>query len=191
MTEVFMPDPTLAELSQRLQTVETQVRRWRAMFLGALVLPLAALLLAAKGTGVQDEVAAHTFTLLNKQGNPRGKWFIDEKSGSPIFSMVSKDQQARFGVDLDANDIPAMIMYDAQGQKAIMTINPNGDPFLILSDAHRGRTSVEVGVDGPAGVFLHDAEGNLRGAFGLPNGNPDITFFDKGKEGKVIWRAPN
>ena len=73
-----MADATQNTLTQRLDRLELEVRRWKRFGLVSVAMLGALLLLGAAlpGAPVQDQIRARTITLVDAAGYTRAAWFV-------------------------------------------------------------------------------------------------------------------
>lgn len=166
-----MKEPTLGDLTQRLNRLEREVRWWR--FIGVSMVAVLGLvvLVGATTPKVAEEITAYAFTVLDMEGRTRVRLVVDGGG-------------------------PAIRLYDAAGtNRGELLLRGDGAPFLTLRDSE-GKTTAQVDVspDGFGGLVLMGS----RMGIGAPrreiqlgftrSESPFLQMLDK--DGKVIWTAP-
>lgn len=166
-----MSEPTLVA---RLERVERENRRWKAIGLGVMTLMGLALLMGAARPGVQDEVRARRFTLVDDEGKVQG--FLGFSAvGSPTLFLLDNPTVTLF----DSERRPRVQLAAGVVKSGLRLYDENGNP---LADLY-----VEGG-EWPR-LSLYDKSERRRAALQvLPDGSPDLTLRDKDR--KIIWKAP-
>jgi hypothetical protein len=133
---------------ERIGRLENAVRRWQVVALVALVFAFAAAALALVNRGVQREVQARSFTLVNESGDVLGR--LADSSGGPFLLL-----HGRSGSDLLLGSI-----FDDVG-------------LGILAD-EKVRMNLVVGSDGAPTLGMSDRQGANRLLLGL--GDDDLPY---------------
>jgi hypothetical protein len=169
--EVVVSEPTLVT---RLERVERENRRWKVIGLGVMTLMGLALLMGAAKPGVQDEVRARRFTLVDDKGKIQG--FLGFSAiGSPTLFLLDNPTVTLF----DSERRPRVQLSGGVVKSGLRLYAKDGDPLVDLY--------IEGG-EWPR-LSLYDKSKRRRVALEvLPDGSPDLTLRDKDR--KVIWKAP-
>jgi hypothetical protein len=191
-------------LERRLQRLERDSRRWKAMTtlaMGALSLML--LIGAGKSgeTSVANEVQAHAFVLVDRHGTPlarlgllpHGAWglgFYDQGKKSRIvlsvdgdgtssISLLGKEGKGSMLLSANSTGASALRLVDTHWKtRATLGTWPDGSPFLQLLDR-----------DGKDRALLQYAEVTARGTGELiKRPGPSLLFFDQDET--VVWQVP-
>src|SRR5215472_11583846 len=198
------PEVPIDTIERRLERLERDSRRWKAMTtlaLGALGLVL--LIGAGKSdeTSVPNEVQAHAFVLVDRNGTPlarlgllpHGAWglgFYDqgkksrivlsmESDGSSSLSLFGKDGKGSLLLNASGNGAASLRLVDTNWKtRTTLATWPDGSPFLQLLDR-----------SGKDRVLLRHTEVNAT-ATGeiIKRPVPSLLFFDQDET--VVWHAP-
>jgi hypothetical protein len=198
------PEVPIDTLKRRLERLERDSRRWKAMTtlaMGALSLIL--LIGAGKSgeTSVPNEVQAHAFVLVDRHGTPlarlgllsHGAWglgFYDqgkksrlvlsvEADGTSSISLFGKDGKGSMLLSANSTGASALRLVDTRWKtRAALATWPDGSPFLQLMDR-----------EGKDRALLQYTEVTARGTGELiKRPGPSLLFFDQDET--VVWRAP-
>jgi hypothetical protein len=198
------PEVPIDTIERRLKRLERDSRRWKAMTtlaIGALSLVL--LIGAGKSgeTSVPNEVQAHAFVLVDRNGTPlarlgllpHGAWglgFYDqskksrivlsmEGDGASSISLFGKDGKGSVLLSANSTGASALRLVDTQWKtRATLATWPDGSPFLQLMDR-----------EGKDRALLRYTEVIARGTGELlKRPGPSLLFFDQ--EESVVWQAP-
>jgi lipopolysaccharide export LptBFGC system permease protein LptF len=153
---------TQGTVEERLQRLEKEVRTWRRVGVGALLVAGATFLMAAKpAPQVSEELRARKFTLVDEAGEVRGGMGVipagnDFLSGattlgltngkSRVMLVVMKDQSelrmfrddAKNTVHLRSGDKPTLMMIDGQRKRAL-TLGVSDKGVLDISSLETGK----------------------------------------------------
>ena len=191
-------------LERRMQRLERDSRRWKAMTILAMgTLSLMLLIAAGKSgeTSVANEVQAQAFVLVDRQGTPlarlgllpHGAWglgFYDqgkksrlvlsvEGDGTSSISLLGKDGKGSMLLSTNSTGASALRLVDTHWKtRATLGTWPDGSPFLQLMDR-----------EGKDRALLQYAEVTARGTGELmKRPEPSLLFFDQDET--VVWQAP-
>jgi hypothetical protein len=189
---------------QRLECLERQGRRWKAMAtLAVMSLGLVLLIGAGKNgeTSLPNELQAHAFVLVARDGTPlarlgllpHGAWglgFYDqgkksrivlsvEGDGSSLLSLFGKDGKGSLLLSANGSGATSLRLVDTNWKtRTALATWPDGSPFLQLTDR-----------DGKDRALLQYTEVTARATGELiKRPKPSLLFFDK--EETVVWQAP-
>ncbi|MFQ5691936.1 MAG: hypothetical protein ACE5IM_02680 [Nitrospinota bacterium] len=153
----------------RLDRLERESRRWRALGIAAVAVLGLVALLGAKGTRVADEVRARRFVVVDREGRVRAALAV----------VVKEDVEKGLGLAL----------YDADGnRRASLGVSRDGANVLLKDAGGRTRIALAVGRNGPV-LALYDANFKTRAGLAVFDGKGP-TLLLNGPNGKPIWRAP-
>ena len=198
------PEVPIDPIERRLKRLERDSRRWKAMTtlaIGALSLVL--LIGAGKSgeTSVPNEVQAHAFVLVDRNGTPlarlgllpHGAWglgFYDqgkksrivlsmEGDGASSISLFGKDGKGSILLSANSTGASTLRLVDTQWKtRATLGTWPDGSPFLQLMDR-----------EGKDRALLRYTEIAARGTGELiKRPGSSLLFFDQ--EDHVVWQAP-
>lgn len=166
-----MREPTLVE---RLERVERENRFWKVIGISVMTLMAPALLMGATKPGVQNEIRARRFTLVNDEGKIRG--FLGFSAiGSPTLFLFDNPTVTLF----DSERRPRARLTGGSIESGLRLYGKDGNPVIDLY--------AESG-EWPR-VSLFDKSQRRRAVLQvLPDGSPRSEFRDTG--GKIIWSAP-
>ncbi len=163
--------PTLEE---RLERVERENRWWRIVGIGALTVLALVLLMGAARSGVQEEIRARRFTLVDEKEKIQG--FLGFSAvGSPTLFLFDNPTLTLF----DSERRPRVRLSGGSVKSGLRLFAKDGGPLadLYIESTEWPRLS------------LFDTSGRRRVALMvLPDGTPQLTLRDKDE--KVIWKAP-
>ena len=198
------PEVPIDTIAQRLERLERDSRRWKAMTtlaIGALSLLL--LIGAGKSgeTSLPHEVQAQAFVLVDRNGTPlarlgllpHGAWglgFYDqgkksrivlsvEGDGASSISLFGKDGKGSMLLSANSTGASALRLVDTQWKtRATLATWPDGSPFLQLMDR-----------EGKDRALLRYTEVTARSTGELiKRPGSSLLFFDQ--EDHVVWQAP-
>ena len=189
---------------RRLERLERQSRRWKAVaLLATAILGLVLLIGAGRSaeTAVPNELQARAFVLVGRDGAPlarlgllpHGAWglgFYDqgkksrivlsvEGDGSSSISLFGKDGRGSLLLNANGSGAASLRLVDTNWKTRTMLATwPDGSPFLQLTD--RG---------GKDRVLLRytDVSATPTGAI-IKRSGPSLLFFDQDET--VVWHAP-
>ena len=198
------PEAPIDTIERRLERLERDSRRWKAMATLALAtLSLVLLIGAGKSaeTSVPNELQAQAFVLVDRHGTPlarlgllpHGAWglgFYDqgkkgrivlsvEGDGSSSISLFGKDGKGSLLLSANSTGASALRLVDTHWKtRATLATWPDGSPFLQLTDR-----------DGKDRALLRYTEVTARGMGELiKRPGPSLLFFDQ--EETIVWQAP-
>jgi len=202
--EYRKPAVPIDTIERRLERGERESRRWKAMATLAMgLLSLVFLIGAGKSgeTSVPNEVQAHAFVLVDRNGTPlarlgllpHGAWglgFYDqgkksrivlsvESDGASSISLFGKDGKGSVLLSASSTGASALRLVDTHWKtRATLATWPDGSPFLQLMDR-----------EGKDRALLRYTEVTARGTGELiKRPGSSLLFFDQ--EENVVWRAP-
>ncbi len=196
-----MSEPTLPDLTHRLDRLERENRWLKRGGLVALVVLAGAFMMGqAAPEKIPLVLKAHSFQVVDQAGKLR----------------------ARLGVGADG--APRLLLYDKAGKlRGMLGVRPNGASHLFFSGPDGKLRAGLVVIDGVPRLDLHDETGEIRARLSLrADGSPSLLLFDNGGNiraalghvevearrtgtveqrdassvvlfdtgGKVIWKAP-
>jgi hypothetical protein len=191
-------------IEQRLERLERDSRRWKALTILAMVaLSLVLLIGAGKSgeTSMPNELQAQAFVLVDRNGTPlarlgllpHGAWglgFYDqgkksrivlsvEGDGASSISLFGKDGKGGLLLSAHSNGASSLRLVDTHWKtRTTLATWPDGSPFLQLTDR-----------DGKDRALLRYTEVTARGTGELiKRPGPSLLFFDQ--EETVVWQAP-
>jgi hypothetical protein len=198
------PEVSIDTMERRLERLERDSRRWKAMTTLALgTLSLLLLIGAGKSgeTSVPDAVQARAFVLVDRNGTPlarlgllpHGAWglgFYDqgkksrivlsmEGDGASSISLFGKDGKGSILLSANSTGASTLRLVDTQWKtRATLGTWPDGSPFLQLMDR-----------EGKDRALLRYTEIAARGTGELiKRPGSSLLFFDQ--EDHVVWQAP-
>jgi hypothetical protein len=198
------PDLPIDTIERRLERLERDSRRWKAMTALAMgTLCLILLIGAGKSgeTSVPSEVQAHAFVLVDRNGIPLarlgllphgalGLGFYDqgkksrivlsvEDDGASSISLFGKDGKGSVLLSANSTGASALRLVDTHWKtRATLATWPDGSPFLQLMDR-----------EGKDRALLRYTEVTARGTGELvKQQGPSLLFFNQ--EEAVVWKAP-
>ena len=189
---------------QRLECLERQGRRWKATAaLAIMTLGLVLLIGAGKNgeTSVPDELQAHAFVLVARDGTPLARLgLLPHGAWGLGFYDQGKKSRIVLSVEGDGSSLLSLFGKDGKGS-LLLSANGNGATSLRLVDTHwKTRTALATWPDGSPFLQLTDRDGKDRAllqyteviarATGelIKQPGPSLLFFDK--EETVVWQAP-
>jgi len=149
-----MPLSAQDQITERLDRLERDSRRWRRLALGSWLAVAALLLLGQSPPRVVKPNPARTV---------EAERFVLRDARGGIGAMLG------WGAD----DTPRLALNDSKGQpRAVLSIGPGGTPGLTLldTDGTTTRAALVVGTDGAPGFALFDPAGKPRLAAALFHG---------------------
>ena len=207
-----MNKPLLDALSERVDRLERENRRWRRA--GVLVL-LVGVILATGGARWADgprTVVAEGLLIQDKDGGLRAMLgsgpdggalltMFDSKlkprfvlgvkpDGEPGLSIKDQDGRLRFGMGFMA-DGTSRLEVGGSGGKGSVILRVRSDGVADLGVLRREKLAVSLGTtpEGTAGLSGYDRDSKQRLALGVrEGGQPVLQFLDE--KGKVIFAAP-
>ena len=192
------------DIERRLERLERDSRRWKAMATLAMgTLSLVLLIGVGKSgeTSVPNELQAQAFVLVDRQGTPlarlgllpHGAWglgFYDqgkksrivlsvEGNGASSISLFGKDGKGSLLLSASSTGASALRLIDTQWKtRATLATWPDGSPFLQLMDR-----------EGKDRALLRYTEVAARGNGDLmKRPGPSLLFFDQAET--IVWQAP-
>ncbi len=158
-----MADATQNALTQRLDRMEREVRRWRGFGLVSVAMLGVILLLGAAlpGAPVQDQIRARTITLVDAAGYTRAAWFVgaDGEVNLSFFDKGSSTGQTRLS-------------------RVHLWLGGSGAGNSIF-DKTKAQASVSV-VTGMPNVTFRGGDGKPRVLLALtPEQGGSLNFYDK------------
>jgi hypothetical protein len=189
---------------QRLECLERQGRRWKATAaLAIMTLGLVLLIGAGKNgeTSVPDELQAHAFVLVARDGTPLARLgLLPHGAWGLGFYDQGKKSRIVLSVEGDGSSLLSLFGKDGKGS-LLLSANGSGATSLRLVDTHwKTRTALATWPDGSPFLQLTDRDGKDRAllqyteviarATGelIKQPGPSLLFFDK--EEIVVWQAP-
>ena len=189
---------------QRLERLERQGRRWKATAtLALMTLGLVLLIGAGKNgeTSVPDELQAHAFVLVARDGTPLARLgLLPHGAWGLGFYDQGKKSRIVLSVEGDGSSLLSLFGKDGKGS-LLLSANGSGATSLRLVDTHwKTRTALATWPDGSPFLQLADRDGKDRAllqyteviarATGelIKQPGPSLLFFDK--EETVVWQAP-
>ena len=189
---------------QRLERLERQGHRWKATAtLAIITLGLTFLIGAGKNgeTSVPDELQAHAFVLVARDGTPLARLgLLPHGAWGLGFYDQGKKSRIVLSVEGDGSSLLSLFGKDGKGS-LLLSANGSGATSLRLVDTHwKTRTALATWPDGSPFLQLTDRDGKDRAllqyteviarATGelIKQPGPSLLFFDK--EETVVWQAP-
>lgn len=179
-----MIEPTMDTLVRRVDRVERDNRRWKILWSAAIAVPGFVFLLGATASEIPtivDEVRAHRFVLVDKDGKIRAGLSAgpDGKAG---LALADKDGKIRAGLGVTPDGSPGLALADKNGtRRAGLTVSGDGTVSLDFTDKD-GKSRAELAVldYGSPVLFLRSNDGTPRAMFGfMTDHSPTITLTDK------------
>ena len=198
------PEVPIDTIEQRLERLERDSRRWKALTTLAMVALSLVLLIGAGKSGETsgpNELQAQAFVLVDRNGTPlarlgllpHGAWglgFYDqgkksrivlsvEGDGASSISLFGKDGKGSLLLSANGNGASSLRLVDTHWKtRTTLATWPDGSPFLQLTDR-----------DGKDRALLRYTEVTARGTGELiKRPGPSLLFFDQ--EETVVWQAP-
>jgi len=198
------PEVPIDTIERRLERLERDSRRWKAMTtlaLGALSLVL--LIGAGKSdeTAVPNEVQAHAFVLVDRNGIPLARLGL-LPHGAWGLGFYDQGKKSRIVLSVEGDGASSISLFGKDGQGSVLlSANSTGASALRLVDTHwKTRATLATWPDGSPFLQLMDREGKdralLRYTEVIPRGpgelikrpGPSLLFFDQ--EESIVWQAP-
>ena len=197
-------EPQIGAIVQRLERLEWESRRWKAVaMLAAAALGMVLFIGAGKNgeTSVPSELQARAFVLVDRDGTrlarlgllPHGAWglgFYDqgkksrivlsmEGDGSSSLSLFGKDGKGSMLLSAHGSGAASLRLVDASWKtRTTLATWPDGSPFLQLFDP--------TGKD-RALLRYTEVSATATGEL-IKQPGPSLLFFDQ--EEAVVWQAP-
>jgi hypothetical protein len=174
-------------LTQRLDRLSRENRRYRRVAVGALILGCAALLMGQVAPpGVADEVRARRFLLVDDRGGTRAALTV-APDGTALFIVADGSRRPRVSLTVGTSGAPSLAVYDGRGhRRATLGVDGGDAPFLLLADGEeRGLATLGVTADGGASLTFSDTAARRRLVAGLITGEPTVALTDAGGKGGV------
>jgi len=116
----------------------------------------------AEDPEVKDCIRAQRYECVDSDGNLRGVFATNAKTGMPVFALTDKDKNVRISVGVNED-----------GSSAIAFADPKGVTPVVIAAGDFG-----------AALNLSDGKDTVRASFGIEkDGTAAVKFFDeKGKE---------
>ena len=167
-----MSYPTLNTLTQRLDGLEREVRRWRVLGLmsGATLGVLLLLGAAPPGAPVQDEVRAKIVTLVDAAGHTRAAWFVGP-DGEVNLSFFDKGPSAgqtglsRVHLWLGAGGAGISFFDKTKGSQAVVSVVTGTPNVTFRGDDGKPRVLLALTPDRGGSLNFYDKTGPNVGAF--------------------------
>ena len=210
-----MIQPSRETLTQRLDRLERENRRWkRAASACSLVLALT-LLSGAAPTTMPEEIKARRLVLVDQRGVTRAILGTDfdhfehlSQVALKLFDSKGKQRLHLFVHNDGPKDLHSgwpkaglSLLTEAEKEAASLNIKTDNSTDLLLRDGKSiGRAWIRLTQDGKPSVLLFDENDRLRAAMGhvvletprveavTTRPASSLVLFDK--DGKVIWTAP-
>lgn len=192
----------ISAIVRRLERLEGERRRWRALaLLTAVTLGMLLLIGASSATSIPREIQARAFVLVDRDGTPlarlgllpHGAWglgFYDqgkksrivlsvEGDGSSSLSLFGKDGKGSMLLNASGSGAASLRLVDTNWKtRTTLALWPDGSPFLQLLD-RAGKDRVLLRYTEVSAT----ATGEL-----IKRPGPSLLFFDQ--EEAVVWHAP-
>jgi len=207
-----MNQPTLTDLTQRLQRVEQEHRRLKRA--GAVIMGMIAAVVLMGQTmpsKVATVVEAEQFVLRDRNGKARA--WLNVSDGSVNFALADKnettrnlmyvrddgthglilatrDGKTRVELKVGTNGVPTLSLIDNDGRRIGMFVLSDGIPALGLVDrSRRLRAALRLETDGSVRLTLSDKDATERAELTvLPDGTPRLSLI--GHTGRLTWHGP-
>jgi hypothetical protein len=198
------PEVPIDTMEQRLERLERDSRRWKAMTTLAMgILSLILLIGAGKSdeTSVPNEVQAHAFVLVDRNGTPLARLGL-LPHGAWGLGFYDQGKKSRIVLSVEGDGASSISLFGKDGKGSmLLSANSTGASALRLVDTHwKTRATLATWPDGSPFLQLMDREGKdralLRFTEVVARGNgelikrsgPSLLFFDQ--EETVVWQAP-
>ena len=181
-----MREPHFLTLTERLDRLERENRRWRRAGAGVLIVIAAFALMGQAIQGVPKAMEAERFVLRDTGGRVRAALGM-EADGSVGLWLLDSAGKTRAGVGVSREGSPVMALADQTG-KSRLSLTLTDGPGLSLRDQDRTRISLSVLAEG-SGIYVWDQAGRERVVLIVAADGSQVLGF-RDKDGKVIWKAP-
>lgn len=169
-------EPLDASLTVRVTRLEQELRWWRAVGAGTVLVLGVVALLGASQTAVSDEVRAKRFTLVDGAGTTQAELGVyTSADGTQMPRLALWGKEGRLVAQFDSFPSVNLLAKD-QASRVTLSVRDDGDPGLAFMD-HAGTTRVMLG----RGETKESGENKQ-----LPVSS--LVLF--GEDGKAVWRAP-
>jgi hypothetical protein len=130
--------------------------------------------------GVSAEEGKARLVLFDAAGKGDA-WLEVSPHGSPSLMLFDPIGMGHAALEAVLPGNPNLTLSDAAGQRAVLTVLPNGIPRLVLFDAaEKQRAALEVRPDGSPNLELYDAAWKSRVHLGMQkDGKPSLELADK------------
>ncbi len=147
-------------LRQRVEGLETGLRRWRTLSLGTAAAVLLAVLLGA--SGATKEIRTRSLIIMDEDGHSRAAFTVN-KDGGIVLGLTDRDRKTRLALFVHADGGSGLSLADPNHKPRVrLELSPAnpGRSGLILQDAsERARAEVVVNADGAPEIDLWGADG--------------------------------
>lgn len=182
-------EPTMEILTQRLDHLERQNRRWKRAA-AALALGIATVVLMGQARTTKRVVEAEQFVLLDRAGKPRAV-LTQGSDGNIGLRFTDPAGRVRIALAMEADGRPGMELSDASGARRVwLFVGDDGSPHITLLDAaERKQAFLGLGPDGTVGLILASPPSKANAVLAIVAGKRGgLELADP--SGKVIFRAP-
>src|SRR5215470_479369 len=198
------PELQMGAIIRRLERLEGESRRWKAVaILTVAVLGIVLLIGAGKPgeTSVPSELQARAFVLVDRDGTPLARLGL-LPHGAWGLGFYDQGKKSRIVLSVEGDGASSISLFGKDGKGSmLLSANSTGASALRLVDTHwKTRATLATWPDGSPFLQLMDREGKdralLRFTEVVARGNgelikrpgPSLLFFDQ--EETVVWQAP-
>ncbi len=172
-----MKEPSVEALTQRLERVEREIRRWRILGSVALATLVILVLLGATSQKVPEEIRARRFVLEDERGKVLA-----------LLGRVTLPHDVFPQLPGKRDLTPALVLFDAEKRvRALLGVDGGGDADLTLyAGKDKSRASLKVFPSGTAAFYLAGRDGIDRAWFEVSGDNPALVFRDASKRQRLV-----
>jgi hypothetical protein len=191
-------------LERRLERLERDSRRWKALAtLAMLTLSLVCLLGAGKSdeTSVPNELQARAFVLVDQRGTPLARLGL-LPHGALGLGFYDQGKKSRIVLSVENDGASSISLFGKDGKGSLLlSANSTGGSTLRLVDTHwKTRATLATWPDGSPFLQLMDRDGKDRALLQytevaarstgelIKRPGPSLLFFNQ--EENVVWQAP-